>query len=449
MSSKMLLSLAWRLFTIMVLTALAVYCLNRELYWTSVGALIGAVSVALTAIFLVHKCLATVKLNLLALDGGHSSPTPGKNASNDLHNLFPVIFGIAQSFQSLQHNHELSKAVYALALNNLSHPIISFNERGDIFIINQAMLKLNNPSLTFTPKNTRLLSTSIQQLLNNVINSPCNQLHDWHQQNSAIRFSAWHDYISTEQGKVFTICFTDISQALDRQEVTAWKKLLTVITHEVGNSVTPISSLSQTALGLVQQHQDYDARLTEILQLILDRTKWLTDYTESYRRFSVKQQAQPEYLNMSELLKDTLALFQSTFEEDNIQLSFGAPSSARAYVDKNRTSQALINIIKNAVQALKRHPQPRLTVDLIAQQHISISIRDNGNGISAQDLPYIFMPFFTRKKSGSGLGLAIARENILLSGGQISCHSQSQQGTTFTLSWPLAQQDRQLQTESL
>jgi len=430
----------------MILTALAVYCLNHELYWTSFGALIGVVSVALTAIFLVHKCLATIKFNLLSLDEGQSSPTLSKNSNNDLHNLSPVICGVAQNLQSLRHDHELSKAVYALALNNLSNPIISFNELGDIFIINQAMLKLNTPNLTFTPKNTRLLSTSIQQLINNVINTPCNQLHDWHQQNSVIRFSAWHDYIFTEQGKVFTICFTDISQALDRQEVTAWKKLLTVITHEVGNSVTPISSLSQTALGLVQQHQDYDARLTEMLQLILDRTKWLIDYTESYRKFSVKQQAQPEYLNMSELLKDTLALFQSTFEEDNIQLSFSAPYSAKVYVDKNRTSQALINIIKNAVQALKKHPQPRLTVDLTAQQHISVSISDNGNGISAQDLPYVFMPFFTRKKTGSGLGLAVARENILLSGGQIYCHSQPQQGTVFTLSWPLAMQDRQLQS---
>lgn len=445
MTSKLIIALASRLFTMMVLTALSVYCLNLELYWTSAGMLIGAVVVALTATFLVHKCLTSIKLNLLSLDNGQPSPTAGKNSNNDLHKLSSVIRSIAENFQTLQHDHELSKAVYALALNNLSNPIISFNEKGDIFIINEAMLKLNNPSLTFTPQNTGLLSTSIQQLLNNVINSPCNQLHDWQQQNSVIRFSAWHDYISTDQGRVFTICFTDISQALDRQEVAAWKKLLTVITHEVGNSVTPISSLSQTALGIVQLHQHYDARLTEMLQLILGRAKWLIDYTESYRRFSVKQQAQPEYLNISELLKVTLALFQSTFEENNIQLSFSAPSTAKAYVDKDRTSQALINIIKNAIQALKRHAQPRLTVELTAQQHISVIIRDNGNGISAQDLPYIFMPFFTRKESGSGLGLAVARENILLSGGQISCHSQPQQGTAFTLSWPLAQQDRQLQ----
>ncbi|WP_417435473.1 sensor histidine kinase [Idiomarina abyssalis] len=444
MSSRLALAIVWRLLSIMILTALSVYCLNLGLYWTSAGLLIGAVAVASTTIFLVRKCLATIKLSLISLDGGQSSPTLGKNSNNDLHNLSPAIHGIAQSFQSVQHEHELSKAVYALALNNLSNPIISFNEQGDIFIINEAMLKLNNPSLTFTPKSIRLLSTSIQQLLNNVINSPCNQLHDWQQQNSVIRFSAWHDYISTDQGRVFTICFTDISQALDRQEVAAWKKLLTVITHEVGNSVTPISSLSQTALSIVQQHQDYDARLTEMLQLIQDRTKWLIDYTESYRRFSVKQQAQPEYLNVSELLETTLALFQSTFDENNIHLSFNAPSAARAYVDKGRTSQALINIIKNAVQALKRQSQPRLTVELTAQQHISVTIRDNGNGISAQDLPYIFMPFFTRKKSGSGLGLAVARENILLSGGQISCHSEPEQGTAFTLSWPLVQQDRQL-----
>ncbi len=446
MSNKLVLALGWRLFTMMILTALSVYCLGLGLYWTSAGAIVGAVGVALTAIFLVHKCLATIKQNLLSLDGGQPSPKLERNSNNDLHNLSHTIRSVAQSFHTLQRDHELSKAVYALALNNLSNPIISFNEQGDIFIINEAMLKLNNPSLTFTPKNTRLLSTPLQQLLYDVTSSPCYQLHDWQQRNAVIRFSVWHDYISTDQGRVFTICFTDISQALDRQEVEAWKKLLTVITHEVGNSVTPISSLSQSALGIVQQHQDYDARLIEMLQLIQNRTKWLIDYTESYRRFSVKQQAQPEHLNVSELFKTTLALFQSTFEENNIQLTYNASSSASVYVDKDRTSQALINIIKNAVQALQKQSQPRLAVDLTAQQHVSVVIRDNGSGISSQDLPYIFMPFFTRKKSGSGLGLAVARENILLSGGQISCHSEPQKGTAFTLSWPLAQQDRQLKS---
>jgi two-component system, NtrC family, nitrogen regulation sensor histidine kinase NtrY len=237
------------------------------------------------------------------------------------------------------------------------------------------------------------------------------------------------------------IAFQNIHEALDENEALAWQKLLSVMTHEIMNSIAPIASLADTLKKNVAAARSPNT--TEDLELGLEtikkRSEGLLKFAESYRNLNKITKPNRSHILVRDLFENILTLMQPTIEQKNIDLEviLKEPNLA-ADVDVNLIEQVLINLLVNAIEAVKDTQQPKIT--LSAYQDLNklvLKIKDNGTGIPPQLLDKIFIPFFSTKKSGSGIGLSLCKQIMLLHKGTIQVQSVEGEGSVFKLLLPI------------
>jgi two-component system nitrogen regulation sensor histidine kinase NtrY len=242
------------------------------------------------------------------------------------------------------------------------------------------------------------------------------------------------------------LSFQDIRSELDVREVEAWQKLIRVLTHEIMNSITPVSTLSGVLAGMVGKDGqprlpgDLSAEdisdLNEGLQTIESRTKGLMRFIQAYR--SLLKVPKPEFKEVvvQEVLVRMRSLFKSELANGGIRLEMDIPKTPLIITaDPELLEQVLINLIKNAMEALKG--QEGALIELVAFQpkenKVVVEVRDNGQGIEDEFLDQVFVPFFTTKHEGSGIGLSLSRQIMQLHKGNISFRTVCCQGTVFVL----------------
>ena len=245
------------------------------------------------------------------------------------------------------------------------------------------------------------------------------------------------------------ITFQDIAQELSQGEIDAWHKLIRILTHEIMNSVTPVSSLSETMLlmlqsegGQLKKPEEVDYELLEdlsfSLQTIQKRSDGLLGFVEHYRRLTKIPQPQPEEIFVKELFDDIRRLMRAELQKQSVQLSTEVqPSLLQVWADRRLLEQILINLLTNSQQALKGADKPE--IKLMAKEtegKILLQVSDNGGGIPEDKLDKIFVPFFSTKEQGSGIGLSLSRNIMNLHGGSIKVNAPLGGPTTFSLSFP-------------
>lgn len=235
----------------------------------------------------------------------------------------------------------------------------------------------------------------------------------------------------------------NIQSELEEQEMEAWQKLIRVLTHEIMNSITPISSLASTVRGLLPETDDASSLDPETLpdvhtalQTIQSRSEGLLHFVETYRQLTRIPRPDFQIFQISELFARIMFLMQADCDKHNITLQTAvAPETLELTADPDLIEQVLINLLRNAIQALTGRNNAR--IDLIAQLdgrgRVIVRVRDNGPGILEDVQERIFIPFFTTKQEGSGIGLALSRQIMRVHRGTISVQSKLQEQTTFTL----------------
>lgn len=235
----------------------------------------------------------------------------------------------------------------------------------------------------------------------------------------------------------------------------AWQNLIRVMTHEIMNSMTPITSLANTASSCLQEIRsscdptDNDSNrrnkrddamkdIEQALMIIKSRGEALMHFVENYR--SLSQLPAPVFrrFRVDELFTRVLSLMTRQAQESGFSLTQDiSPANLNLHADPDLLEQALINLIKNAIEAKRNVVQSevRLTAALEARGHIRLQVADNGNGIAPDNLDSIFIPFFTTKQAGSGIGMSIVKQIISLNGGRINVQSSPGQGTVVTLNF--------------
>lgn len=236
-----------------------------------------------------------------------------------------------------------------------------------------------------------------------------------------------------EQGeqKVRILTLNDIRNELDAKELDSWIKLTRVLTHEIMNSIAPISSLSETFL---KRKDVIESPIYEGVRAIHETSAGLISFVDSYRKFSSLQQPSPEPFYLSELLQQIKDL---NIVPDTVSLTLQIePAELMVYADPNLIRQVFINLIKNGIQALdgskgRIHIQAYNNTD----DHVMVYVSNNGPVIPEPVAEEIFVPFFTTKKEGNGIGLSLSRQIMKLSGGSISLLRAGANGwnTTFVL----------------
>lgn len=240
------------------------------------------------------------------------------------------------------------------------------------------------------------------------------------------------------------IAFQNVNEALDETESKAWSKLLNVMTHEIMNSVAPISSLADTLKNRLQSpdiaeslpHSDL-----EDIELGIDtikrRSEGLLKFTESYRSLNKITKLDLNKIMVRNIFENLNSLMTPTLEKKKIELEIILRDPTLAIeADINLIEQVMINLLVNAIEAVKDRETPRITLTAEIQGGKTlVKVIDNGLGMPTELLDKIFIPFFSTRKTGSGIGLSLCKQIMLLHKGNIQVQSTEGKGSAFILSF--------------
>jgi len=244
-------------------------------------------------------------------------------------------------------------------------------------------------------------------------------------------------------GKIYKlIAFQNVNEALDETEAKAWKKLLSVMTHEIMNSVAPIASLAETLSHRLQASAallEGQPGALEDLQIgvgtIRRRSEGLLKFAETYRSLNKITTLNLTKVYVRDFFENLHVLMEPTFEQKNIELEIILKDPDLSLeADTSLIEQVLINLVVNAVEAVKESPEPRITLSGTTYNgRPLIKVADNGTGMSPEVMDNIFIPFFSTKKTGSGIGLSLCKQIMLLHKGNIQVQSIEGEGSAFLL----------------
>jgi len=322
---------------------------------------------------------------------------------------------------------------YELILSFINTGIIVLNDKGAVYQKNNELLRLLGLEV-FT--HIRQLSKVDPVLMEKIEHARSGDTfhvafsNERENVNLLIRVSD----ITTRKEHLRIFALNNINSELDEKELDSWTRLIRVLTHEIMNSVTPITSLSDTLLTMTEGR---DEEISRGLQTISNTSKSLLSFVESYRKFTRIPTPEPALFYVKPFIDRMVELAKHQY--DCSQISFDiriTPDELILYADENLISQVVINLLKNAIEAIGSQPDGLIDIRAYSNEagEVWIEVRNNGTPIAPEVAEQIFVPFFTTKQSGNGIGLSLSRQIMRLSGGSIMLKPTPQQDcTTFIL----------------
>jgi nitrogen fixation/metabolism regulation signal transduction histidine kinase len=266
------------------------------------------------------------------------------------------------------------------------------------------------------------------------------KLHD-----DMVQLSVYAIELTLKGENVKLVSLQNIQSELEEKEMEAWQNLVRVLTHEIMNSVTPISSLAGTIESDLKQHFDEESdQLSEdemrdihlSLQTISKRSEALIRFVKEFRSLTSIPKPKPVMFSARALLEEVGMLHKSELTEKGINIAMEVyPEDLTILADRGMIEQVLINLVKNAIQSFDDQVDKTLTLRAFVSDKSRpvIVVKDNGPGIDPDALEKIFIPFFTTKKTGSGIGLSLSRQIMRQHQGTLTVKSEVGKGTEFYL----------------
>lgn len=321
--------------------------------------------------------------------------------------------------------------------------IIAYNiESGSILWVNELLAKtLNIPiikNISFLEKRKPKLYTDLFEI--NHVNGNTIAIEVEKETTQVLVSSS---IFQIEEDSFKLIVLQNIDHTLNQNESDAWKKLLSVMTHEIMNSIAPISSLAETLQNHVRLSIDNPVQnpldmndLDAGIESIKKRSEGLMKFAKTYRSLNKITSINPSKVLVNELFENIKNLMHPSLNSKGVELSFmNEHSDLSIEIDTYLIEQVLINLILNSVEACEEqdHPKIVLIVKKDIDGHAIIKVVDNGKGIPHEITDKIFVPFFTTKKSGSGIGLSLCKQIMVLHKGKIQINSIDGKGTAISL----------------
>ena len=308
---------------------------------------------------------------------------------------------------------------YELILDFVSTGLLVLNDNGAVYQKNKEALRLIGLNI-FT--HVRQLSKVDTELMNRMENCrPGDKLQvTFHNERGTVNLSIRVSEINVRKEHLRILALNDINTELDEKEIDSWIRLTRVLTHEIMNSVTPITSLCDTLLSMSESK---DEEISHGLQTISATGKGLLSFVESYRQFTRIPTPEPSLYYVKAFIERMVELARHQNPCDNIIFHTEiSPEDLILYADENLISQVVINLLKNAIQAIGSQPDGKIEIQAYCNEteEILIEIKNNGPEIPLEIAEHIFIPFFTTKEGGSGIGLSISRQIMRLSGGSLT-----------------------------
>ncbi len=361
----------------------------------------------------------------------------------DLHHAFNQLNDI---FKTLRSEKESQHQLLQVIVEHAGAPMICFEEaNSEVYLINNAAKQLLQIPFLQKIDGLARIDYELPKLFHTIKDGEKSS-YKLALAGKIIFLSIHSQHILFQHKNLKLVALLDVSSELAAKEAETWHKLLRVLTHEISNSAIPLSTLSSFIYDLVVRSRAENRELTqeerddimESLKTIGQRSRSLKEFVQNFK--SVGQIPEPRMtkLSVSEIIHDAAQLFAKDLESENITLHIDKAADISIYADKNLTQQVLINVLKNAVEAManmKDHKRIEINLVKEGQRFVHLIVRDSGVGISKEDLEQIFIPFYSTKKGGTGIGLSISQQIMQKQKGNISVQSEMGIGSEFRVTF--------------
>jgi len=363
------------------------------------------------------------------------------------------VSGIYELFQKLStkyHKISTEKEVQHLFLQNLVEQvnvgIICLENDGSVFLVNRTLKELVQTapvhSLDKLAERDPELYTEFKH-----IRSGENRLVKYHAQGKLFQLSLLCSEFKLLETEYKLITIQNIGKELDEKEVESWQKLIRVLTHEIMNSVTPITSLTGSLYERVRSERDSNQEITSVtldfltegLEAIGVRSQGLLGFTQAFHHLLRIPKPVIEKTDTQRLFERIHVLFNPVFKEHGITFSTSVEKEAsKVFIDSNLMEQAIINLVKNALESFAQNAEPKITLQAMRLLNgmVQIVVSDNGKGIPPENFEKVLVPFYTTKEKGTGIGLSISRQIVQLHKGTLALQSIPGFDTRFIIEIP-------------
>ena len=340
---------------------------------------------------------------------------------------------IARMLQTIKRETVEREKYYELILDFVETGIVVLDEKGVVFQHNRKALELLGLEVLTHVKQLGRVSEEVEKVFREILPGQKMKLEYANERGTMTPYFRASS-ITIQEKSYRIIAMDDISHELDEREIDSWIRLTRVLTHEMMNSLTPVTSLSETLLTLPGARQDEELR--QGLETIHTTGKGLANFVMSYRKLTRLPSPEPILFDVRPFLERMIQLAKHQHPSPHIRIVLEeVQEDLMAFADENMMTQVVINLLKNAVQAIgdAKDCEIRLRASVDAQEVVRIEVANNGPRIAPEVAEQMFVPFFTTKEDGSGIGLSLSKQMMRLQGGSISLLPYRDEWTTFVI----------------
>lgn len=369
-------------------------------------------------------------------------PTKGRGKS--MNELYTEFNNVIRKFREIRAEKEANYHYFRTIVQHVGIGLITFNKLGEVQIINSSAKSLIGVE---TLENIFELSKVSPKLVESLVKLKTggSDLIDISVEGSRTQLSVYVIELVLRGEEFKLVSIQNIQSELEEKEMEAWQNLIRVLTHEIMNSVTPLSSLAATVEENLVDNIEDDVPIEKdelediylAVQTIKRRSAGLIHFVSDFRNLTRIPEPKLQKEEMSKVMDHIRLLLSPELEAKGVTFTMNIqPEDLVFNIDKEQIDQVLINILQNAIHALDERTEDKF---IIVNGFINdfnrptLTIRDNGSGIEEEALTKIFIPFFTTKKQGSGIGLSLSKQIMRKHGGAISVKSVINEGTEFSL----------------
>ena len=340
---------------------------------------------------------------------------------------------IARMLQTIKRETVEREKYYELILDFVETGIVVLDEKGVVFQHNRKALELLGLEVLTHVKQLGRVSEEVEKVFREILPGQKMKLEYANERGTMTPYFRASS-ITIQEKSYRIIAMDDISHELDEREIDSWIRLTRVLTHEMMNSLTPVTSLSETLLTLPGARQDEELR--QGLETIHTTGKGLANFVMSYRKLTRLPSPEPVLFDVRPFLERMVQLAKHQHPSPHIRIVLEeVQEDLMAFADESMMTQVVINLLKNAVQAIgdAEECEIRLRASVDAQEVVRIEVANNGPRIAPEVAEQMFVPFFTTKEDGSGIGLSLSKQMMRLQGGSISLLPYRDEWTTFVI----------------
>ena len=322
---------------------------------------------------------------------------------------------------------------YELIMDFVETGIVVIDDKGTVFQKNQKALKLLGMEVLTNVRQLSRVSEHLEKAFAEAHSGQKLQV-EYATERGMMHLSMRVSGMVIQDKQLHIIALNDINHELDEREIDSWIRLTRVLTHEMMNSLTPVTSLSETLLALPGAQADEELR--QGLETIRTTGKGLVNFVMSYRKLTRLPSPEPTLFDVYPFLLRMVQLAKHQHPCPNIRITLEKISEdLMVFADESMLAQVMTNLLKNAIHAIgaSEDGEIRLRAFVDDQDMIHIEVSNNGPEITPEMAEQIFIPFFTTKEDGSGIGLSLSKQMMRLQGGSISLLPYRDEWTTFSI----------------